>query len=77
MARTDLLTIRDVAELLRVPVSWVYGHTRRRSIDRIPGLPDWEILALSRERSSSLGREATRGAQSCVVEKVGLHWRPT
>jgi excisionase family DNA binding protein len=37
MARTDLLTIKDVAELLRVPVSWVYGHTRRRSIDRIPG----------------------------------------
>ena len=37
MATSDLLTIKDVAELLRVPVSWVYGHTRRRSIDRIPG----------------------------------------
>ena len=32
-----LLTIRDVAELLQVPVSWVYEHTRRRSLDRIPG----------------------------------------
>jgi excisionase family DNA binding protein len=37
MARNDLLTIKEVAELLRVPVSWVYGRTRRRSIDRIPG----------------------------------------
>jgi excisionase family DNA binding protein len=37
MASTDLLTIKEVAELLRVPVSWVYGRTRRRSIDRIPG----------------------------------------
>src|SRR5215470_7017083 len=32
-----LLTIRDVAELLQVPVSWVYEHTRRRSVDRMPG----------------------------------------
>ena len=32
-----LLTIEDVAELLKVPVSWVYGHTRRRSAERIPG----------------------------------------
>jgi excisionase family DNA binding protein len=32
-----LLTIRDVAQLLQVPVSWVYEHTRKRSVDRIPG----------------------------------------
>jgi len=32
-----LLTIRDVAELLQVPVSWVYEHTRRTCIDRMPG----------------------------------------
>ena len=32
-----LLTIHEVAELLQVPVSWVYEHTRRRCIDRIPG----------------------------------------
>jgi len=35
---SKLLTIRDVAELLRVPVSWVYNHTRRASRDRIPGI---------------------------------------
>ena len=37
MPNPHLLTIEEVAELLSVPVSWVYGKTRRRSIDRIPG----------------------------------------
>lgn len=32
-----LLTIDGVAEMLSVPVSWVYERTRRRSADRIPG----------------------------------------
>jgi excisionase family DNA binding protein len=32
-----LLTVEEVAELLRVPLSWVYGRTRMRSVDRIPG----------------------------------------
>ena len=33
----SLLTVGEVAELLKVPVSWVYEHTRRSSLDRIPG----------------------------------------
>jgi excisionase family DNA binding protein len=33
-----LLTVNDVAQLLHVPVSWVYQHTRRRSQHRIPFL---------------------------------------
>jgi excisionase family DNA binding protein len=32
-----LLTVEEVAELLRVPISWVYERTRTRSTDRIPG----------------------------------------
>lgn len=32
-----LLTVVEVAKLLKVPVSWVYERTRQRSIDRIPG----------------------------------------
>lgn len=32
-----LLTVREVADLLQVPVSWVYGHIRRKCVDRIPG----------------------------------------
>jgi excisionase family DNA binding protein len=33
-----LLTIQQVAELLHVPVSWVYGRTRKRSMERLPGI---------------------------------------
>ena len=33
-----LLTVHEVAELLRVPVSWVYERTRRRGMDRLPHL---------------------------------------
>jgi excisionase family DNA binding protein len=32
-----LLTVHEVAQLLKVPPSWVYEHTRQRSRDRIPG----------------------------------------
>jgi excisionase family DNA binding protein len=35
--RDPLLTIKEVAQLLRVPVSWVYGRTRKRAVDRLPG----------------------------------------
>ncbi len=31
-----LLTVRQVAELLQGPMSWVYGRTRRRGRDQIP-----------------------------------------
>jgi len=33
----NLLTVKEVAKLLKVPVSWVYGRTRDRSTNRIPG----------------------------------------
>jgi excisionase family DNA binding protein len=31
-----LLTVQETAALLKVPVSWVYGHLRTRCSDRIP-----------------------------------------
>jgi excisionase family DNA binding protein len=33
----SLLSVEEVAELLKVPVSWVYERTRKRGINRIPG----------------------------------------
>jgi len=33
-----LLTVHEVAELLNVPVSWVYERTRRRGAERLPHL---------------------------------------
>ena len=35
--RRALLSVEEVAELLQVPVSWVYERTRRRGRDRLPG----------------------------------------
>lgn len=32
----ELLTVRQVAELLQVPMSWVYGRMRKRSLERLP-----------------------------------------
>lgn len=34
---SELLTVPQVAELLQVPVSWVYGRLRKRALDRLPG----------------------------------------
>jgi len=31
-----LLTVQDVANLLQVPISWVYQRTRRRGGDQLP-----------------------------------------
>jgi len=42
-----LLTVAEVAELLRVPVSWVYVRTRRRGIDRLPHLKLGKYLRFS------------------------------
>ena len=38
VARTRLLTVEQVADLLRVPRSWVYGRARARDRDRLPGM---------------------------------------
>jgi excisionase family DNA binding protein len=34
---TEFLTVQETAKLLKVPVSRVYAHTRKRSIDPLPG----------------------------------------
>ena len=34
--KCELLTVRQVAGLLQVPVSWVYGRMRKRSLERLP-----------------------------------------
>jgi len=56
----SLLTVEEVAALLRVPLSWVYERTRKRGIGRIPGFRlgkywrfrETDVLAwLERQRS--------------------------
>jgi excisionase family DNA binding protein len=36
-SKCELLTVPQVAELLQVPVSWVYGRLRKRSLEKLPG----------------------------------------
>lgn len=36
-SKCELLTVQQVAELLQVPVSWVYGRLRKRSFEKLPG----------------------------------------
>ncbi len=37
MNSRGFLTVQEVAELLQVPVTWVYARTRKRGANRIPG----------------------------------------
>lgn len=36
-SQCELMTVQQVAELLQVPVSWVYGRLRKRSLEKLPG----------------------------------------
>jgi len=68
---TELLTVIEIARLLKVPVSWVYGDMRKRSIDRLPGYRLGKILAFPGRRSNGLGaapEERSRSGLTC-----GLH----
>lgn len=35
-SKCELMTVQQVAELLQVPVSWIYGRMRKRSLERLP-----------------------------------------
>ncbi len=68
-----LLSVHDVADLLQVPASWVYGHTRDRCPDRIPGFrlgkywrfDEADVLAWIQRRRLGMRRN------SCVSEYNG------
>jgi excisionase family DNA binding protein len=69
----QLLSVHDIAALLQVPVSWVYGHTRDRCPDRIPGFrlgkywrfDEADVLAWIQRRRLGMRRN------SCVSEYNG------
>jgi len=44
-----LLTVHEVAELLKVPVSWVYERTRRCGPERLPHMKLGKYLGFHRE----------------------------
>jgi len=44
----ELMTVGDVAQTLRVPVSWIYDRTRRRGKARIPNIKLGKYLRFKR-----------------------------
>ena len=56
----DLLTVAEVARLLKVPISWVYERTRRQGIDRLPHFKLGNYLRFS-EREIVAWLERIRG----------------
>jgi excisionase family DNA binding protein len=61
LATADLLTVKETAEYLRVPVSWVYERTRLgtipvRKIGHHCRIPRKELLEWIDQEGSSLSR---------------------
>jgi excisionase family DNA binding protein len=46
----ELLTIEELAQLLRVPKGWIYSRTRDRSLDAIPHLKLGKYLRFEEEK---------------------------
>ena len=45
----QLLTVSEIAETLKVPVSWVYERTRRRGTERLPHMKIGKYLRFRKE----------------------------
>ena len=43
----ELMTVSEIAEFLKVPVSWVYERTRRAGIEQIPHVKLGKYLRFS------------------------------
>ncbi len=44
-----LVGVAEIAQLLKVPISWVYERTRRRGIERMPHFKLGKYLRFSKE----------------------------
>jgi excisionase family DNA binding protein len=55
-----LLTVREVADLLKVPVSWVYERTRRKNGGQLPHLKLGKYLRFEESSLTEFIREQRR-----------------
>jgi excisionase family DNA binding protein len=60
VSHDELLTVAEIARLLKVPDSWVYERTRRRGIARMPHFKLGKYLRFS-EQEVWAWLERTRG----------------
>jgi len=71
--RRSLLNVEEVAELLQVPVSWVYERTRRRGRDRLPGFRLGKYWRFDEsEIRAWIGLQRSRGTRSCLIPEPEL-----
>jgi excisionase family DNA binding protein len=56
----ELLTVQQLSELLQVPVSWIYGRTRKRSIERLPAYRLGKYWRFNAQEVMSWLRDARR-----------------
>jgi excisionase family DNA binding protein len=61
---SHLLKVREVAELLSVPVSWVYGRMRKRALDRIPAYRVGKYWRFKADEVMAWLRDSRRGPGS-------------
>jgi excisionase family DNA binding protein len=64
----DLLTVSEVASLLRVPKSWVYGRTADAGLEEIPHLKLGRHLRFRRAEVETWVERHHRGASSAGSE---------
>lgn len=69
-SKCELLTVQQVAELLQVPVSWVYGRMRKRSLERLPAYRLGKYWRFGKRGSIDVGRappSESRGRLTCAL----------
>ena len=60
----ELMTVSEIAALLKVPVSWVYARTRRPGIEKIPHVKLGNYLRFSVDGSARQEVGFMRGHKS-------------
>ena len=50
MVFTELITVDEIADRLKVPKSWVYGRTREKGPDAIPRIQTGKYIRFDYER---------------------------
>lgn len=69
-SRDTLLTVEEVADLLQVPVSWVYERTRRRGRDRLPGFHLGKYWRFDAREIRAWLEQQRRGPTECLTSTL-------
>ena|SRR5271157_4017102 len=72
----ELLTVHEIAQALKVPVSWVYDRTRKRGPNAFLTSKSGSICA-SRFRKFLNGSAVSRGKCHCLEGGQSLHFSST